>query len=173
MTIRTARLRIEPVRLAHLQALGQGEAAFGEALGVSVAKDWAGPDAQDAITRSGSYLEANPASADWWMHAIIHEADNQLIGTGGYKGEPAGGMVEIGYELAPAWRGQGLATEAAQGLIDHAFARPDVDHVLAHTLPDANASTRVLKRLGMRFDGEVHDPDDGDIWRWRLDRPQR
>jgi ribosomal-protein-alanine N-acetyltransferase len=171
MTLRTARLRLEPVRLTHLQAFADGgDAALGEALGVTVEPDWAGPDALQAMNFSLGFLETHPEAADWWMHVFIHEADNRLIGLGGYKGLPAGGMVEFGYELAPAFRGQGLATEAARGMIEHAFAQDDIDHVIAHTLAEENASTRVLKRVGLRFDGEVHDPDDGDIWRWRLDR---
>ena len=171
MTVRTARLRLEPVRLAHLEAFADGgEAALGEAFGAAIAEGWAGPEALEAIGRSADFLVTNPDAADWWMHVFIHEADGLIVGLGGYKGAPSGGMLEIGYEFAPGYRGQGLATEAARGMIEHAFAQPDVDHVIAHTLPEHNASTRVLKRVGMRFDEAVEDPDDGPIWRWRLDR---
>jgi len=171
MTIRTARLRLVPVRLPHLEAFAAGgDAGLGALLGVSVEPDWAGPDALQAIGVSHDFLVSNPDSADWWMHVFLHEADNRLIGLGGYKGAPSGGRLEFGYEFAPAYRGQGLATEAAKGMVDHAFAQAEIDHVIAHTLPAENASTRVLKRCGLTFDEAVHDPDDGEIWRWRLDR---
>jgi RimJ/RimL family protein N-acetyltransferase len=104
------------------------------------------------------------------MHFIVHADDNRLIGLGGFKGAPAGGQVEIGYEIAPAYRGLGLATEAARGMVDHAFGDPRVDHVLAHTLPRDSPSTSILRRLGLRFIEALDDPDDGPIWRWRLDR---
>jgi RimJ/RimL family protein N-acetyltransferase len=104
------------------------------------------------------------------MHFIIHEADNTLIGLGGFKGAPSGGQVEIGYEIAPGYRRQGLATEAAQGMVDHALSNPEVDHVLAHTLPQESPSTMILRRLGLQFIQALDDPDDGPIWRWRLDR---
>ncbi|MDP1736664.1 MAG: GNAT family N-acetyltransferase [Caulobacter sp.] len=170
MAIRTARLRLEPARYTDLLAVAAGERVLGQALGVSVEPDWAGPDAMDAIGRSRDMLADDPDLAQWWMHFIIHEADARLIGLGGFKGQPAGGQVEIGYEIAPAYRGQGLATEAARGMVDHALAHPQVDHVLAHTLPADSASTSILKRLGLRFIEAVDDPDDGPIWRWRLDR---
>lgn len=42
-----------------------------------------------------------------------------------------------------------------------------VKRIVAHTLPQANASTRVLEKNGMQFVGAVHDPDDGQVWRWQ------
>ncbi|MDP1631773.1 MAG: GNAT family N-acetyltransferase [Caulobacter sp.] len=170
MAIRTANLRLEPARLDDLETVARGDGALCAALGLSVAPHWAGPDALAAIGRSRDFLIANPGSVDWWMHFIVHVTDIRLIGLGGFKGEPEDGTVEIGYELAPGYRGRGLATEAARGMVDHAFANPGVDRVIAHTLPTESASTTILKRLGLRFDGELDDPDDGYIWRWRLER---
>ena len=170
MTIRTARLRLEPAQHGDLLAVGLGEEVLAGTLGVSIAPDWAGADAMDAIGRSRDMLADDPGLAQWWMHFIIHEGDNTLIGLGGFKGAPAGGQVEIGYEIAPGYRLKGLATEAARGMIDHALADARVDHVLAHTLPVDSASTTILQRLGLRFIEALNDPDDGLIWRWRLDR---
>lgn len=170
MTIRTARLRLKPAQHGDLLAVGLGEEVLAGTLGVSIAADWAGVDAMDAIARSRDMLADDPGLAQWWMHFIIHEGDNTLIGLGGFKGAPAGGQVEIGYEIAPGYRLKGLATEAARGMIDHALADARVDHVLAHTLPVDSASTTILQRLGLRFIEALNDPDDGLIWRWRLDR---
>lgn len=170
MTIRTARLRLEPAQHSDLLAVGLGEDVLAGTLGVAIAADWAGADAMDAISRSRDMLADDPALSQWWMHFIIHEADNTLIGLGGFKGAPSGGQVEIGYEIAPGYRRQGLAGEAARGMVDHALANPDVDHVLAHTLPEESPSTMILRRLGLKFIQALNDPDDGPIWRWRLDR---
>lgn len=170
MAIRTARLRLEPALRGDLMAVGLGDAVLGQALGVAVAPDWAGADAMDAINRTRHMLAGDPDLVSWWMHFIIHEGDQTLIGLGGFKGRPEGGQVEIGYEIAPAYRLRGLATEAARGMVEHALADPRVDHVLAHTLPVDSASTTILQRLGLRFIEAVDDPDDGPVWRWRLDR---
>ena len=49
----------------------------------------------------------------------------------------------------------------ATKLIRLAAASLVVRRVIAHTLPQPNASTRVLERVGMAQVGEVMDPDDG------------
>ena len=94
-----------------------------------------------------------------------------MIGWGGYKGEASdSGEVEIGYAIAPSFRGRGLATLAAQTMIARAFETPRVNAILAHTLLEKNASTRVLEKLRFVFVGEVEEPPHGDVWRWRLGR---
>jgi len=37
---------------------------------------------------------------------------------------------------------------------------------IAHTLPEPNASTRILEKVGLRRDGEARDPEVGVVWRW-------
>ena len=63
----------------------------------------------------------------------------------------------------------GYATEAAQSLTEYAFSSGKVRVVRAHTLPEPNASTRVLTKCGFRRIGEVIDPEDGLVWRWERD----
>jgi RimJ/RimL family protein N-acetyltransferase len=109
---------------------------------------------------------------DPWRHGffVIHRERHCVIGSGGYKGPPdSSGIAEIAYGIVPAYQGQGYATEAAAALV--AFA---VDHgarlVRAHTLPEANASTRVLLKCGFHHVGAVVDPEDGPVWRWERTR---
>src|SRR5205085_256855 len=93
------------------------------------------------------------------------------IGQCGFKGPPDGeGCVEIAYGIDPEHRGNGYATEAAGALVQYAFASDLVRVVRAHTLPELNASTRVLSKCGFRNVGEVVDPDDGLVWRWEIRR---
>lgn len=93
------------------------------------------------------------------------------MGNGGFKGEPnESGIVEIGYEIAAEYWNRGLATEAVQGLIDYAFDREEVRAVNAHTLGEANASNRVLQKVGMRFVSDVVHSQLGTIWLWQIDR---
>jgi RimJ/RimL family protein N-acetyltransferase len=49
-----------------------------------------------------------------------------------------------------------------------AFALADerVKTVIAHTLPENNASTHILDKIGFTFAGEIEHPEDGLIWRW-------
>jgi RimJ/RimL family protein N-acetyltransferase len=114
-------------------------------------------------------LESNPGDTRWGSYLYIHPGDQALIGMGGYKGGPdAEGMVEIGYGVANAYRGQGYATEAARALIQFAFQDDRVWKVWAHTLAEENASNHVLQKCGMRFAREFDDPQDGRLWRWEL-----
>jgi len=111
-------------------------------------------------------------SADPWTHgfSLVHRDSDTVVGMCGFKGPPAAdGVVEIAYGVSPEYRGKGYATEAAQALTDYAFSSGKVRAVRAHTLPEPNASTRVLTKCGFRRIGEVIDPEDGLVWRWEKD----
>ena len=54
----------------------------------------------------------------------------------------------------------------AAALVARAMREPDVQIVVAHTLRERNASTRVLEKTGFALVGEVVDPEDGPVWRW-------
>jgi RimJ/RimL family protein N-acetyltransferase len=118
-------------------------------------------------------LVESATSADPWIHgfALVQRTDHAVVGSCGFKGPPTpDGVVEIAYGVAPAYQGKGYATEAAQALVSYAFSSSEVRVVRAHTLPEPNASTRVLAKCGFRRIGEVVDPDDGLVWRWEKTR---
>lgn len=173
--IETARLKLIPCELEHFEAMLRDERELAQMLGVSLADDWMGGDeARKAIPYSYNYLKSHPEASGWWMHLFMHTEEKALMGLGGFKGvADASGMVEIGYSIAPAYRRQGFATEAARALIDYAFSHPHVTRVDAHTLPERNPSTKVLQAAGMRFVGIVQDPDEGEVWHWSLKREER
>jgi [ribosomal protein S5]-alanine N-acetyltransferase len=111
--------------------------------------------------------ESSPA--DPWIHGfnLVDRADGNVIGKCAFKGPPgADGAVEIAYGIDPEHQGKGYATEAAAALVSYAVGTAKVCIVRAHTLPEPNASTRVLSKCGFRRVGEVVDPDDGLVWRW-------
>ena len=113
------------------------------------------------------------APEDPWVHgfSLVHRETGAAVGTCGFKGPPlADGVVEIAYGVEPDQRGKGYATEAAEALVTFAFAADRVSVVRAHTLPEANASARVLTKCGFRCIGEVIDPEDGLVWRWEKHR---
>lgn len=109
--------------------------------------------------------------ADPWVHGFVIQraADPQPIGFCGFKGPPChAGRVEIAYGIEATNQGQGFATEAARALVAFAQTCPTATTVLAHTLPEPNASTRVLTKCGFVMTGEAVDPHDGPVWRWEL-----
>ena len=165
----TKNLRLVPHAPEHLRALFQGPDLYEQSSGLRPAEGL-----RDFIVSgdvSPDYLAELHAStsAEPWKHgfALVHLADNAVIGMAGYKGPPdADGMVEIAYGVVPGYQGKGYATEAAQALIAYAVGRGRVSVVRAHTLPVVSASTRVLDKCGFQRLGEVIDPEDGVVWRW-------
>lgn len=100
----------------------------------------------------------------------MHRETGTAVGTCGFKGPPvADSVVEISYGVDPEHQGKGYATEAARALTAYAFSSGMVRVVRAHTLPEPNASTRVLIKCGFHRIGEVIDPEDGLVWRWEKD----
>ncbi|MBA2340634.1 MAG: GNAT family N-acetyltransferase [Pyrinomonadaceae bacterium] len=172
--IETANLRLVPCELKHFEAILNDQKQLEQMLGVTVFNNWfdfPGVAGIEAIQFGYEYLKAHPDAFGWWAYLLIHIKDQVLIGQCGFKGKvDEAGMVEIGYAIVPAYRCRGLATEAAQGLIDYAFSHPHVEMVDAHTLAEVNPSTRVLEKVGMKNIGSLHDPDDGEIWHWRLNK---
>ncbi len=171
MTLETLHLRLMPWDPKHLLALIDTALPFAEVVGYPSAEGLQG------FYRSGDvspkWLATLRTSAgagpDPWQYGffVLHRERHCVIGGAGFKGPPdADGMVEIAYGIAPEYQGQGFATEAATALLDYAFGSGRVRLARAHTLPEANASTHVLKKCGFEFIGTVVDPEDGTVWRW-------
>ena len=99
----------------------------------------------------------------WFAHLIVEGTD--VVGLGGFTGPPTDGVIEIGYSVAPSCRGRGVASAAVGQWLARA-AGAGVRRVVAHTLPEENASVAVLRRNGFARDGEAVDPDEGTVWRW-------
>lgn len=152
-----------PASAAHLAALIDGDAWFERAFGIEVVPGYVEFDG--ALRHALDQITAGGVDPRWMTHLFIHREDFALVGLGGYKGPPANGTVEIGYGIAPSYRGRGLATAAAGSLVEIARRR-NVDRVIAHTLARSNPSTRVLRSLGFRRIRELRDPDVGPVWRW-------
>jgi [ribosomal protein S5]-alanine N-acetyltransferase len=153
-----------------LQKAIEGDKSLSEYLNVNIPKRWT-EFGEMIFHHTLKIISKNPTQTPWTTYFPIFKAENMLIGTCGYKGSPdSEGMVEIGYEVAEDYRGRGIATEIVNLLINNAFTYPNVQIIQAHTLANTNASTRVLEKSGFLWIKEITDPDDGQIWQWRLER---
>ena len=104
-----------------------------------------------------------------WI-GFIGVDDNVPVGVCGFKGPPTVGRVEIAYAAAPGHEGKGVATALARELVKIAQANNDTLTVFAQTLPEENASTSILKKLGFVMTRTVDHPEDGSVWEWELPR---
>ncbi len=161
----TGLVRIEPLRLAWIEALIAGDDVFTERFAIPVIDGWAGfPDALAPARDAAQRHDADP----WGSQLIFDQADGALVGFGGFKGAPTDGEVEIGYAIAPERQGRGLATAAVRVMIERARAA-GVRVVVAHTLAEPNPSTSVLTRCGFARASALVDENLGsEVWRWEL-----
>lgn len=67
----------------------------------------------------------------------------------GYKREIH--KVSIGYRLKSAYWGKGIASETVRMLVDYLYGMTDVEIITASTMPDNNASARVLRKNGFEL----------------------
>ncbi len=162
-------VRLVPATVALLHALNEDRALFGELIGSPVPDGW--PEFPDAIGFALEHLQTAPeADRAWSMQFFVDPATARLVGSGGFAAPPVDRTVEIGYEVAPAFRGRGFGTAAARALVERAVASGEVERVVAHTLPAPNASTGVLLALGFEHVADKDDPELGAIWAWRWTR---
>jgi RimJ/RimL family protein N-acetyltransferase len=61
---------------------------------------------------------------------------------------------EIGWWLARAVWGRGLATEAARAALRDAFERVRLERIVSIAMPGNTASTRIMQKLGLKFECE-------------------
>lgn len=134
--IRTTRLVLQPIDVATAAAIVGGDPGV-----LQAGAGWPQADTMDGLRRE-ILLGSTPAC---WL--VVHQGS--VIGELGWKGGPSpDGTAEIGYGLAPAYRGQGFGTEMVAAFVQWATDQPEVRRVVAETLADNIASRRVLERSG-------------------------
>lgn len=154
----TARLRLEPFDHSHGEQLHEMNSD---------------PDVMRFITGRPQTLDETRESIvrvrkrwaewgySWW--SIFELATGRIIGAGciQHLGGDAANPLEVGYRLRKdKWR-QGFASEAARAMATFAFETLDATLLTAICDPDNEASSNVMKRLGMSYRGveRWHDTD--------------
>jgi [ribosomal protein S5]-alanine N-acetyltransferase len=161
----TAVVRLVHADLHLLDAALAGDEPLTRELGHDVVPGWA--TFAGALRSTRDTVAAN--GSGWGPRLFVAGEPPKLVGWGGFKGPPKEGIVELGYEIAESRRGRGLATAATRAMVAEAFADDAVTTVIAHTLPEPNASNRVLEKAGFRCDGEARE-NDRLVWRYSLAR---
>ena len=105
------------------------------------------------------FLHGHPAHPELGLWATIHKESNQFIGRCGLlpwtiEGQPE---VEVAYLLAKEYWGNGLATEAAQAIIQYGFEQLQLSRLICLIDRENQASIRVAMKVGMTFEKEGED----------------
>jgi len=105
-------------------------------------------------------VEANPRIAPWLLRAIVDRETSAAVGFIGFHGAPdPRGMVEVGYEVLPAFRRRGYAREALV-IMEVFAAREGARVVRASVSPENTASIALIERGGYIHVGEQIDEID-------------
>lgn len=80
---------------------------------------------------------------------LVDEEFAGCCGLRPYKTEEL--IYELGFHLRPRYWGKGLASEAGQAVISHAFDALGARGLFAGHHPENEASRRVLEKLNFRF----------------------
>jgi ribosomal-protein-alanine N-acetyltransferase len=105
------------------------------------------------------FLNGHPKHPELGLWATIHKATHQFIGRCGLlpwviDQHPE---VEVAYLLAKEYWGQGLGTEAAQGILDYGFEQLHLSRLICLIDRENLASIRVATKIGMSFEREAQD----------------
>jgi RimJ/RimL family protein N-acetyltransferase len=83
----------------------------------------------------------------------VRRRDATLLGAVGLRFEQAYAWAELGYWIGVRYWNKGYCTEAAQAVIDYAFAERGLNRVHARHFASNPASGRVMAKLGMTREG--------------------
>ncbi len=98
------------------------------------------------------------------MWNIRLKETDKLVGLCGLQPLADTGEIEVGWWLASALWGRGLATEAARAAVDWGFRAHALQRVVAIAHPDNTASLNIMGKLGMTDEGPQPNPyDAGDV----------
>ena len=91
---------------------------------------------------------------DLFDFAVVLRKENRVIGTCGFTScREASSAGEVGYVLSPAYRGQGLATEAVMLLLRWGFCHLKMNRIEARYMVENTASRALMERCGMKPEG--------------------
>ena len=131
--------------------------------------------APDSVEEEQSHIQSHIAhhyeknGVGLW--ATVLKENNRFIGRCGLMRKQIEGVeeVEIAYLLDRAYWGKGLATEAAEAIIKHGYAKYGFKRIVAVIHPQNVASIRVAEKIGMKYERDVLYGDMGKVALYALE----
>ena len=119
------------------------------------------PDAPKTYEEAKAELEwfvnGHPRHPELGLWATIHKETGRFVGRCGLLPWTIEGQheIEVAYSLAQDFWGQGLATEAAQGIVQYGFEKLNLSRLICLIDPANVASQRVAEKIGMTLERKV------------------
>ncbi len=150
--------RIETERLLIRPWEPGDEPAFREMAGdpemmryISSGVPWSEERIDEFFTRQERHLKTRGIC----LGALVERATGRTIGISGLQPMRTGEDIEIGWWVAKELWGQGLGTEAGAGCLRYAWDVLGLRRVVAVAYPENRPSTRIMEKIGMRFERRV------------------
>ena len=115
------------------------------------------PRTREAAERKFRNGLDRPESNRLWMWGTVYKPDGCYIGRCGVYPHftlsgPVPGEGALGFYLARAYWGRGLATEAGRALVNFGFTELGLKRIVTAVQVGNDASVRVLEKLGFRVE---------------------
>ncbi len=103
------------------------------------------------------FLNGHPEHSELGLWATVHKETGKFIGRCGLLPWEIDGKleIEVGYLLDKKFWHQGLATEAATGILAYAFSNLNLARIICLMHPNNIASQKVAERIGMTLERKV------------------
>lgn len=106
------------------------------------------PEAEKAV--AGMIRECEMPFSYHWVIAL----DGRVIGRiKAWDVDPYNGHLQLGYDIGPAFRGQGYMTEAMRAVIHFLMTEARVHRIFCSVRAGNAASCRVCEKCGLRLEG--------------------
>ncbi|MBM7844146.1 GNAT family N-acetyltransferase [Herpetosiphon giganteus] len=151
-TIRTARLVIRQFTLADgpfvMQLVNQPSWL-----------QWIGNRNVHTLNDAETYISSGPMAMyqRYGVGLCGVELAGTLIGMAGLIKRTPEAEIDLGYAFLPEYWGQGYASEVAQALLNYAITTLKLPRIIATTHLENKQSIKVLERIGMHFEGIIHE----------------
>ena len=93
------------------------------------------------------------------FYIVTRRGDGEPLGTAGFLNPYAADHaamfhgIEIYYQICPAFRRQGIATQAACLLVNHLFNARAIERIVGYVAEQNDPSRKVLENAGLRYEG--------------------
>jgi RimJ/RimL family protein N-acetyltransferase len=108
------------------------------------------------------YIETGPVASykryGFGLYKVALRQSGEPVGMCGLLKREALDDVDVGFALLPEFRSMGYAMESASAVMQQGREQFGLTRIVAITAPDNASSSRLLRRLGMRYEGKIAFP---------------